>query len=60
MSAGVCTPLFRSEAEALALARDLAAPEQLDLFLTALRERHARQAALPIPVPAKPIALEIP
>lgn len=46
-------PLYRDGEEALAAAQDLAANPEL--FLAALRERHARVSAPPIPVPVKPI-----
>lgn len=51
-------PLYRNEAEVLALVQDLAAPEKIELLLLALRERHARRG-LPVPVPAKPIEIAI-
>lgn len=49
-------PLYRTKAEAIALARDLATPEALQLFLQALRARHERRG-LPLPVPSLPIEI---
>lgn len=51
--------LYRDAEECLALARDCAAPERLQLLLSAIRERHAR-LGLPIPVPVKPIESQLP
>ena len=63
MSAGARTsygpPLYRTPAEVLRLAQDIATPAALAAFLSVIRERHARATALPIPVPTKPIEAEL-
>lgn len=59
MSARVSTPLpplYRDAIEAVALARDIAAPDRLELFLQSLRAR----LEIPVIAPTQPIALTIP
>lgn len=48
-------PLYRTPAEVVLLAQAVAAPAALQLFLSALRARHALEASIPVPV--KPISL---
>lgn len=51
-------PLFTAES-AGAFAQSIAHPEIFEAFLSAIRARRARVAALPIPAPAKPIETSI-
>ncbi len=50
--------IYRTPADVLALAKDVAQPEKLELWLKFLRDRSAKHGKLP-PLSSKPIELGI-